>query len=66
MISMYARGAFPMAEEDGEINWYLPDTRAVIEVSEFSIPKSLKNFMQTSDFEFKYDENTMEVVKECA
>lgn len=66
MISMYTRGAFPMAEEDGEINWYLPDIRAVIPVNEFSIPKSLRKFMETTEFEFKYDTNTIEVVKECA
>lgn len=66
MISMYARGAFPMAEEDGEINWYLPDKRAVILVNEFSIPKSLKTFMKTSDFEFRYDKNTLQIVNECA
>lgn len=66
MISMYAGGAFPMAEESGEINWYLPDTRAVIPVNEFSVPRSLRKFMQTSDFEFQFDRNTMQVVKECA
>ena len=66
MISMYTRGAFPMAEKDGEINWYLPDIRAVIPVSEFSIPKSLRKFMETTDFDFRYDTNTIEVVKECA
>ena len=66
MITMYARGAFPMAEENGEINWYLPDVRAVIPVSEFSIPRSLRKFMGTTDFDFKYDTNTIVVVKECA
>lgn len=66
MITMYARGAFPMAEEDGEINWYLPDIRTVIPINEFSVPRSLKKFMETSDFDFKYDTNTMDVVKECA
>jgi len=66
MISMYAGGAFPMAEEDGTINWYLPDIRAVIPVDEFSIPRSLRKFMETSGFEFSYDKETMRVVKECA
>jgi len=66
MISMYARGAFPMAEQDGEINWYLPDNRAVILVDEFSVPKSLKKFMRTTDFEYEFDKKTIEVVNECA
>ncbi len=66
MITMYARGAFPMAEENGEINWYLPDIRTVIHINEFSVPRSLKKFMETSDFDFKYDTNIIGVVKECA
>jgi len=66
MISMYAGGAFPMAEEDGTINWYLPDIRAVIPVDEFSIPRSLRKFMGMTDFKFEYDRDTMRVVKECA
>lgn len=66
MITMYARGAFPMAEENGEINWYLPDIRTVIHINEFSVPRSLKKFMETSDFDFKYDTNTIGVVEECA
>lgn len=66
MISMYARGAFPMAEECGEINWYLPENRAVILVDDFSVPKSLRSFMQTTDFEFKYDHNISKVIEQCA
>lgn len=66
MITMYARGAFPMAEENGEINWYLPDIRTVIPINDFSVPRSLKKFMEASDFDFKYDASTIEVVKECA
>ena len=66
MITMYARGAFPMAEEDGEINWYLPDIRSVILIDEFSIPRSLRKFLIKTDFEFKYDADTIQVVKECS
>ena len=66
MITMYARGAFPMAEENGEINWYMPDVRAVIPIDEFLIPRSLRKFMETSDFIFKFDSNIIEVIKECA
>ena len=55
MITMYARGAFPMAEEDGEINWYLPDIRSVILVDEFSIPRSLRKYLKKTDFEFNED-----------
>ncbi len=66
MISMYARGSFPMAEEDGEINWYMPETRAVIPVNEFHIPRSLKKFMGTSPFEHRYDSDIISIIKNCS
>lgn len=65
MISMYARGAFPMAEKDGEINWYMPETRTVIPVKNYNLPRSLNKFMQQSSFKYKYDANTLEVIKAC-
>ena len=66
MIKLYANGAFPMAEEDGEVNWYLPDTRTIIPLDNFNVPKTLKKFMDECEFEYKFDLATMEVVKNCA
>ena len=66
MISMYARGSFPMAEDDGTINWYMPETRAVIPVNKFNTPRSLKKFIQNAPFTYRYDSNTMEVIKKCS
>jgi leucyl/phenylalanyl-tRNA--protein transferase len=66
MILMYARGAFPMADETGEINWYMPDLRTIIPLESFNIPRSLQKFLLTTDFEFCYDKNPLEVIKECA
>lgn len=66
MISLYARGAFPMADEDGEIDWYMPETRTIIPLDNYNIPRSLRKFLETSDFEFKYDANTIEVIKNCS
>ncbi len=66
MILLYARGAFPMADESGEINWYVPEIRTIIPLDRFNIPRSLKKFMQSSNFEFKFDSATLEVVNYCA
>lgn len=66
MISMYARGSFPMAEEDGTLNWYLPQTRAVIPVSKFNIPRTLKKFMQSASFEYRFNSNILSVIKNCS
>jgi len=66
MISMYARGSFPMAQEDGTIDWYLPKIRAIIHVNAFNIPKSLKKFMQTANFDYRFDSNIISVIKNCS
>ena len=66
MISMYARGSFPMADEDGALNWYLPQTRAVIPVNKFNAPRTLKKFMQTATFEYRYDSDILSVIENCS
>ena len=66
MISMYARGSFPMAEEDGSLNWYLPETRAIIPVNKFNTPRTLKKFMQSSTFEYRFDSNILSVIENCS
>jgi len=66
MLNMYAQGAFPMADESGEIDWYQPKTRTIIPLNNFNIPRSLRKFMDTCKFEFTYDERTIEVVRNCA
>lgn len=67
MIKLYARGAFPMYNHlINCIEWYLPDTRAVIKLDSYNIPRSLKKSIEKSGFEFKYDTDFLSVVNACA
>lgn len=66
MIMLYARGAFPMADETGEIDWYMPEIRTVIPLNDFNIPRSLKKFYAETNFEYRFDSATIEVIKNCA
>ena len=66
MLSLYARGAFPMADEFGVINWYMPGIRTIIPLDNFNIPRSLKKVYKQSNFEYRIDFNTIEVIKNCA
>jgi leucyl/phenylalanyl-tRNA--protein transferase len=66
MIFLYSQGAFPMADERGEINWYMPEIRTVIPLTQFKIPRSLKKFLSATSFEFSYDAETIRVVEECS
>lgn len=66
MIFLYSRGAFPMADESGIIEWYMPETRTIIPLNRFNLPRSLKKFLSQSDFQFRYDTQTLEVMEECS
>ncbi|MDR3668547.1 MAG: leucyl/phenylalanyl-tRNA--protein transferase [Ignavibacteriaceae bacterium] len=67
MLRMYAAGAFPMAEDrNGQVSWYLPDVRTIIPLDGYNIPRSLKKFLESSDFEYKTDTDFLSVVNNCA
>lgn len=66
MVLLYARGAFPMAEKSGKINWYMPEIRTIIPLDTFNVPRSLRKFMEKTSFKFTYDQATMEVVRNCS
>lgn len=66
MLMLYAQGAFPMADENGKLDWYFPEIRTIIPIDSFNYPRSLRKFLANSNFEYKIDSCTMEVVKSCA
>lgn len=66
MILMYAHGAFPMADENEKINWYLPEVRTIIPLDNFNFPRSLKKYYYDFGFSYKIDFSTIEVIRNCA
>lgn len=66
MIYLYSIGAFPMADENGELNWYMPNIRAIIPLDNYNFPRSLKKHMEKSNYEYRYDENILRVIQLCA
>jgi leucyl/phenylalanyl-tRNA--protein transferase len=66
MMHLYTQGAFPMADDENEINWYMPEVRTIIPIDEFNMPRSMKKVMAAGAFEFRYDFNQLEIIKNCA
>lgn len=66
MLRLYASGAFPMADESENINWYMPEIRAIIPLNNFNIPKSLQKKIKDLDFTIKLDNDYLSVIKGCA
>lgn len=67
MLRLYATGAFPMADEkSGAIEWYLPDTRCIIPLNSFNIPRSAIKKISQQNFEIRFDTEILSVIKGCA
>jgi len=67
MLRLYATGAFPMADEKTTvIEWYLPETRCIIPLDKFNIPRSAKKIFDKQNFEIKLDTEIVSVIKGCA
>lgn len=67
MLKLYAKGAFPMADEDsGQISWYMPETRCIIPLDNFNIPRSLKKIINNYNFEFRMDTDIISTIRSCA
>lgn len=67
MLSLYANGAFPMADEEtGIIEWYMPELRTIIPLDNYNCPRSLRKFIDTCNFETRFDTDFITVVKGCS
>ena len=67
MLRLYATGAFPMADEkSGAIEWYLPDTRCIIPINNFNIPRSAIKKISQQNFEIRFDTEILSVINGCA
>ena len=66
LIYAYASGAFPMAEETGEIFWYSPDPRAIIPIQSYKPAKSLKPIINQNRFEIRINSSFEQVMRNCA
>jgi leucyl/phenylalanyl-tRNA--protein transferase len=68
LLSAYAHGIFPMAEnaQSNDLFWVDPDERGVIPLGNFHVSKSLKKKMRRNAFEVRVDTNFLAVVANCA
>lgn len=66
IVHAYRQGIFPMADDDGTINWYRPDPRAVFPLDTFHVPKSLAKTLRQGKFEVRIDADFEGVMRGCA
>ncbi len=73
LLSAYCQGLFPMAEnaQSDEINWYSPQKRAQISISDMHIPRRLKKSVrqmkiQDGTYTIKINTSFKKVMEACA
>ncbi len=68
LLRAYASGVFPMAEnaDDPEIFWVRPETRGIIPLDAFHIPRSLAKSVRRAPFDIRFDSDFAGVIEGCA
>jgi len=66
LLQGYRLGVFPMATEDGAIEWFSPDPRAILPLEDFHVPHALRRLLRRKVFEIKINNLFSEVIKACA
>ena len=68
LLRAYANGVFPMAEsaDDPEVFWVRPETRGVIPLDGFHVPKSLEKTVRQGRFDIRIDTDFAGVIDGCA
>lgn len=68
LLKAYASGVFPMAESasDQEVFWVRPESRGIIPLDGFHIPKSLAKTMRKGVFDIRFDSDFEATIDACA
>lgn len=65
LVAAYMQGIFPM-DVEGTLHWFSPDPRAIIELDEFKISRSLGQVYRSGRYEIRIDTRFEEVIEACA
>ena len=68
LLNAYSIGVFPMAEfrDDPNLFWVDPQTRGIIHLSRFHVPKKLRKIVRGNKFLVTFDKDFSAVIRECA
>ena len=66
LLQGYRLGVFPMAMENGAIEWFSPDPRAIVPLKEFHISHTLERLVRRKSFEIRINTAFTAVMQECA
>jgi leucyl/phenylalanyl-tRNA--protein transferase len=65
LLQGYRLGVFPMAMDDGAIEWFSPDPRGVIPLDAFHVPHALERVLRRGIFEVRINTAFEQVMRRC-
>lgn len=67
LLLAYAHGVFPMADDNGRVDFYDCDPRALLPLDDtFHVPRRLARTMRSGKFEIRFNTAFEQVVRGCA
>ncbi len=68
LLNAYASGIFPMAENaaDAEVFWVKPETRGIVPLDDFHVPRSVARTIKRGTFEIRFNSAFSAVIAGCA
>lgn len=66
LLSAYIAGIFPMADETGTVHWLAPDLRAIIELDQLKVSRSLRATLRQEKFDLRINTAFEDVLLACA
>lgn len=64
LIEAYSMGIFPWSVDP--VSWWSPDPRAIFEIGDLHVGRSLRRFLRQTDFRVTMDSAFESVVRECS
>jgi len=66
LLRGYAEGIFPMANDEGIVEWFEANPRAILDVEAFRIPHEVRRAIRQQTFEIRFDTAFERVIRACA
>ena len=66
LLEGYRLGVFPMAMQNGAIEWFSPEPRGILPLQDFHVPHALQRTLKKNIFEIRIDTSFVDVMEACA
>ena len=66
LLNAYRQGIFPMAANNGELQWFSPDPRGILPLDGFVVPHGLRRTLKKGGFEVRFNTAFEAVIDGCA